>query len=87
MDKSKCIGCRENFYNQPGNSNTGECWLLKSATVKWRWQTGVWTMPLSPGAFQRVRVPSCYRKQGYVYTDKPHPEAVDFKGKRLRVVA
>lgn len=31
-----CIGCRDNFYN--GNNPYGikECWLLKSARLKWR---------------------------------------------------
>lgn len=74
--KADCVGCEDNYYNHSGNSHTGECWGLKTAKMKLRYRTGTWTMPLSPGAFTEVRVPSCFHCKGSHFTDKPHPEAV-----------
>lgn len=40
--KLLCQGCRDSFYNLPGNSATGECWSLKSAKVVERTKVGWW---------------------------------------------
>jgi hypothetical protein len=37
-----CPGCRNDFYNQPGNSTTGECWHLQDAEVVQLTQVGIW---------------------------------------------
>jgi len=77
IDIKHCQGCVDDFYN--GNNEIGvtRCWSLKTAVLVTRYRIGVWTMPLSPGAFREMRVPNCYRAQGYAFTEKPHPEAVD----------
>lgn len=31
--KNMCSGCRNDFYNLPGNGMNGECWSFKKATV------------------------------------------------------
>ena len=62
--KRLCVGCRDDFYNEPGNSTTGECWLLKKAKEVIRYRIGWWTAPTQPGAFARVRVLSCYNQPG-----------------------
>lgn len=77
MDKSHCSGCSDDFYNHDNRSMTGECWLLKTAHMTTKFRIGVWTMPLSPGAFTEVRVPNCYRQKGRCYVVSPHPEAVE----------
>ena len=61
--KHRCIGCRDNFYNQPGNSPSGECWLLKHAKLVKRVQVGTW----DPPPYERIvdTVLECYRPQGY----------------------
>ena len=49
MDKAEkrtlCYGCRNNYYNLPGNSTTGECWMLKTAKPVERTRVGVWQNP------------------------------------------
>ena len=62
--KDLCAGCRNNFYNQPGKSTSGECWSLKSAKVVTRYKLGWWTAPTQPGAFKEVKVLSCYHQPG-----------------------
>lgn len=77
MNKSHCAGCREDFYNRSELAVDGKCWMRDEAKIVTRYRTGTWTMPLSPRAFAEVRVPNCYRQTGVVFTDRPHPEAVD----------
>lgn len=66
MDKKHCVGCHNNFYNlNLDRSGYGKgCWMLKSAKLKMRKlvplnQRPPWNQPAR-------RLPSCYRKQGYV---------------------
>lgn len=59
-----CADCRNDFYNQPGNSNTGQCWLLKSAKVVTRYKTPWWTRPTEPGAFTKVMTFNCHHEPG-----------------------
>lgn len=68
MDKKHCAGCRNNFYN--GNNDLGvqECWSLKRAKLKTRYQIGTWT-PTFRENFVKVRLPNCYRKVGYSFVD------------------
>lgn len=83
-DAKACAGCRDDFYNQVGNSSEGKCWQRDKAKIVTRFRTGVWTLPLTPGAFTEVRVPSCYRRSSVVFVDAPHPEAVDVVKLRRR---
>ena len=66
MNKQHCAGCRDNYYNlNLKASGHGEgCWMLKSAKLTMRKlvpldQRPPWTQPAQ-------RLPSCYRKKGYV---------------------
>jgi hypothetical protein len=43
-----------------------------------RYSIGTWTAPTAPGAFTKVRVPSCYHQSG-VYYQKTLPDFVDPK--------
>jgi hypothetical protein len=62
--KGLCVGCRDNYYNHPQNSTTGECWSFSSARVRRKKFVPLdmrppWTLPV-------VTTLSCYRRPGYV---------------------
>jgi len=67
MDKSKCIGCRDNFYN--GNNDLGvqECWLLKKAELITRYRLSIHTPMDQRRGYQKVERPNCYGEKGYVF--------------------
>lgn len=68
-DKKKmCGGCRNDIYNQPGNSMTGECWSLKAARVVMKRRVGMWEEP--PWTREPERVLSCRTESGYVFVGK-----------------
>jgi hypothetical protein len=69
--KADCVGCRDDFYNQPGNSTDGVCWSLASATIVLRRQVPIMERP--PHRQTPKPVPSCYRRPGFVYM-KPEGE-------------
>jgi len=79
--KEYCRGCRDDYYNQPGNSFNGtECWSLKSATVGTRYRIDWWTRPTVPGAFTKVTTNSCHYAPGrYALKDKLPVFAVDVR--------
>lgn len=58
-NKERCEGCKNNYYNKPGNSTAGECWMLKSATVVERVRVGIWQEP--PYADKPQKTLSCHR--------------------------
>ena len=31
--KDLCTGCKDAYYNEGNNSNTGECWMFEKAEV------------------------------------------------------
>jgi hypothetical protein len=45
MNKDKCHGCSNDYYNREGNSDTGECWMLQSARIIERVRIGIWERP------------------------------------------
>ncbi len=65
MDKTHCSGCHSNFYN--GNSPYGvkECWLLKTAKLVKKKKVHINHVP--PWKQAPIKVPDCYRQQGYVF--------------------
>jgi hypothetical protein len=67
MDKRYCIGCRDNFYNQEGNSTTGECWSLKSAMIIRRKKVSISQVP--PWNQSAGKYPSCMRCEGYIFVE------------------
>jgi hypothetical protein len=67
MDKLRCTGCYDDHYNQPGNSNTGECWSLESAKLILRKEVSIDQCP--PWNQKAKQLPSCYHRQRYVYVD------------------
>lgn len=70
-DRKYCSGCRDDFYNEPGNSTRGQCWNLKSAKVVTRYRIGWWTAPTERGAFTKVTTNSCHYATGrYAHYDK-----------------
>ena len=71
-----CAGCRDNFYNQPGNSTTGKCWSLPSAKFVTKWRLSIHTPMNIKSAYVKVKVPDCYREPGYVHLNKVPDYAV-----------
>lgn len=70
--KQLCRGCRDDFYNQPGNSQCGHCWSLDTATVVIRYRIGWWTSPATPGAYTKVKTLSCHYAPGsYALHEQP----------------
>lgn len=67
LDKSKCSGCRNSFYNQPGNSTKGECWSLDSAQIVTRFELDCNTPMDQRNRYIEMQVPHCYHKVGAVY--------------------
>lgn len=69
QDKRKlCAGCRNDFYNQPGNAAGGECWSLKGARVVLKRRVGLDEVP--PWTRPPERVLSCRSERGYVFVGK-----------------
>ena len=62
--QSYCEGCRNDFYNKPGNSTSGHCWSLDNAKIVTRYRLGWWTRPDEPGAFKKVTTLSCHHEPG-----------------------
>lgn len=68
ISREACSGCHNDFYNIPGHAIDGKrCWSAKDGKMMTRYQIGTHTMPASPGAFQQVRKPSCYHRNGSAY--------------------
>ena len=66
-----CQGCRDNFYNQPGNSNTGECWLLANAQPVQRTLVGVWQPP--PYRWLPQTTLNCHHPEGSAWIKEDDP--------------
>lgn len=75
MDKAAkrklCSGCREDYYNQPGNSTTGECWMLSEATLVERTKVGIWQDP--PYQWTPQQTLSCHRPAGCAWIKQDDP--------------
>ena len=60
-----CSGCHDDFYNHPGNSTNGRCWMLPKMTLVQRKEVSI---DQRPPWNQKPRLfPHCYHKQRYVY--------------------
>ena len=60
-----CVGCRDDFYNHPGQHGSTGCWMLEGMKLVWRKAVPVDQRP--PWMMPARRVPSCYRRKGYVF--------------------
>jgi len=67
MDKSKCIGCEDDFYNGKNDLGVKECFRLSTAKVISLKQVSVSQVP--PWTQKPGKFPSCYRVRGYVFVD------------------
>lgn len=61
-----CVGCRDNFYNMR-SEDQGKCWMLGEMKLVKRKQVPIDRCP--PWDMPAFKVPSCYRKSGYVFVD------------------
>ena len=69
MDKSKCAGCYNDFYNYGGaTGNSTECWGLETAKLVMRQEVHVDQIPPYRQPYRKL--PSCYSKQRYAYINK-----------------
>lgn len=66
-----CGGCRNDYYNRPGNSDTGDCWSLETAKVVNRTRVGWWEKP--PYKWKPVKTLDCYHTPG-VYAWLPRED-------------
>jgi len=64
--KELCKGCRNNYYNQQGNSPNGECWSLKRAKVVKRKKIHKQKRPPWDDC-EVVQTLSCYHNKHFVY--------------------
>lgn len=76
IDSKHCAGCRDNYYNQPGNSVAGRCWNRDSATLVPRLQIPM-DLPPPYTDVPPQTVPNCYGRRGYVFVK---PEAITPEG-------
>ncbi len=65
MNKDKCSGCEDNFYNGNNNLGVGKCWGLDTAKVIKRKRVGMNDMP--PWKRKSESLPSCYKQRGYIF--------------------
>lgn len=72
MDRSKCSGCDNDFYNHGGvNGGTAKCWSLADAKCEWKIELHVDAMPpYKKHQLKAKQIPSCYRKARYCYVSK-----------------
>ena len=73
--KQLCRGCRNDYYNQPGNSTTGECWMLKTAQLVELTRVGYWQNP--PYKWQPKQTLNCHRPEGAVWIKQDDPRIVE----------
>ena len=66
MTRSDCAGCRDDYYN----SGDRKCWSFDTAKVKTRFRIHRDTPCSRPGAYVKVRAPSCKHGAPYFYVDK-----------------
>jgi len=71
MNKEKkkemyCKGCRNNYYNQEGNSLDGECWSLETAEVVKRKKVHINKKPPWDDC-PVFKTLDCYHEQDYVF--------------------
>ena len=76
-----CVGCRNNFYNGPGNNTIGvkECWSLRTAKVAIRYRLGWWTRPDLLGAYSEVKTLDCHHEPGRYAFHKQLPDFVQIE--------
>ncbi len=70
MDKSRCHGCRDDFYNGHNPLGVEECWLLKNAKLKTRYRLSINTPMGQRSGYAKTERPNCYHEQGFVYLDQ-----------------
>ncbi len=68
MNKSNCIGCRNNMYNGGNNLGVSECWSLATAKIKTRYSIPSY-LPTYKENFTKVRVPDCFHRDGTAHVD------------------
>lgn len=70
MNKSDCVGCRDDFYNGNNDIGVSECWLFKKAELATRYQLSIHTPISERRGYRKVTKPKCYGQNGYVFLDK-----------------
>ncbi len=64
MDKSKCCGCEDDFYNH-GGGGAKQCWMLESAKLIMRKRVSIDQVP--PWTQEAETYPSCYHVKRFVF--------------------
>lgn len=76
MNKDRCAGCYNDFYNGKNGHGIAECWSLKAARLEKYLLIHV-DQPPPYDAKKLTTLPTCYKKSRFV---KVKPEALDSKG-------
>lgn len=64
-----CRGCRDDYYNIPGNTFSGDCcWSLETMKLIWRKAVPIDLRP--PWNMKAELKPSCYHRSGVIYVGK-----------------
>lgn len=76
LDKKKCSGCEDDFYNGKNPYGIQQCWLLEKAKLVERKLIPT----MQPPPYNKIpltKVPHCYKQKGY---STVKPESLDSKG-------
>lgn len=60
-----CAGCHDDYYNHPGHSSEGRCWMLSQMRLEWRKEVSIDQRP--PWTQAARRLPNCYHRPRFVY--------------------
>lgn len=61
---ARCVGCRDDFYNDKNQLGVKQCCHFASAKSVTRYRIGWWTAPDSAECFRKVETNSCYHAPG-----------------------
>ena len=76
LDKKKCAGCEDDFYNGKNPYGVQQCWGLETAKLVERKLIPIWQQP-PYNKIPLTKVPNCYKQKGY---STVKPESLDSKG-------
>lgn len=70
MNKNKCLGCHNDFYNGKNDLGIKQCWSFKTAKIVKRFRLHVDTPMNQRSGYKAVKVPNCYSMPRYIHVEK-----------------
>lgn len=68
INKTKCVGCEDDFYNHDAKGGKDGCWERKDAEIIQRKKVHMSQVP--PWNQAPKKYPSCYHQKQYVFVGK-----------------